>query len=169
MRGSLKIVVLKVLSKKSMNGYEIRKNIEKLVGWSPSYGSLFPILNDLVEKKMVSIKRVGRKNIYSITKKGQKFMKDIKNDTDLIKRRVLKTIKTYGFILGMTDKQIDRMKNIMNRSENFVPTPNMVKLERELRRIFALKLKKETYAKIDKILKDTHKKIKSVIEDEAVD
>ena len=72
MRGFLSYLMLWMLSKKSMNGAKIAKELEKRKGSKPSPGTVYPALKELREKGLI----VADKNkIYSLTKKGKKELK----------------------------------------------------------------------------------------------
>ena len=49
-RGMLKFWVLKLLSRGSKTGYELIKEIEREVGWQPSPGSVYPLLQMLARR-----------------------------------------------------------------------------------------------------------------------
>jgi PadR family transcriptional regulator AphA len=77
-RVSLRYFVLGLLGQESMSGYDIKrflKNLSWLIG-SPSGGSLYPILRDLLEEGLVSVEvRPGLdrppKKVYTITRAGK--------------------------------------------------------------------------------------------------
>lgn len=74
-------VILGLLSHESLTGYEIKKRMDTALNffWSASYGSIYPTLNSLVDKKMVTkveTKDNGRnKVIYTITDAGREYLK----------------------------------------------------------------------------------------------
>lgn len=73
----LAIIVLGLLAKKDMHGYEILKSMDFLVE-KPSYSQLYPLLNKLEKKGLVKGKWKGRKKVYSLTKEGKKATKESK-------------------------------------------------------------------------------------------
>ena len=95
----LEYIILGVLLKHSMTGYDIRKKIQNGIGmfYKASYGSIYPILKDLEEKKYVVchevIKSKRVKKIYTVTKEGaEEFLlwldsddKDIKFEDSMVK------------------------------------------------------------------------------------
>ncbi|MDR3298301.1 MAG: PadR family transcriptional regulator [Candidatus Nomurabacteria bacterium] len=70
-------ILLALLEKQPLSGYDIIKYIEKgsLGGWKPSSGSIYPTLQTLEDKKLVSFVESGDKKLYSLTKKGTKLAK----------------------------------------------------------------------------------------------
>ncbi|MEM4721030.1 MAG: PadR family transcriptional regulator [Candidatus Methanomethylicaceae archaeon] len=71
MRGMLSFYVLWLLSKKSMNGQELCKELAKRKGNKPSPGTIYPALKGLRENGLVTMERLGRTTIYSISEKGR--------------------------------------------------------------------------------------------------
>ena len=68
-KGYLTYLILWVLSKKSMKGSEISKELGKRRGKRPSSGTLYPPLNELRNKGLI---KVDEKKYYSLTSKGEK-------------------------------------------------------------------------------------------------
>jgi DNA-binding PadR family transcriptional regulator len=75
MRGMLSFQILWLLSKKSMNGQQIAKEIEKRRGSKPTAGTIYPALKVLRLKELVKMKREGRKTTYKLSKKGREGLK----------------------------------------------------------------------------------------------
>ncbi len=78
-RGFLKMIVLKMISKKPIHGYDIIQEIEaKSRGhWVPSPGSVYPVLDYLESKGYISMEESDRKKVYTITDRGRKALDDI--------------------------------------------------------------------------------------------
>ena len=73
MRGFLTFTVLRLISKKSMSGDEIRDELEQRKGSRPSPGTIYPVLKSLVENGwIVEIGKSGKEKKYGITPKGKK-------------------------------------------------------------------------------------------------
>lgn len=72
-KGYLTYLILWILSKKSMKGAEISKELEKRRGKKPSSGTLYPPLNELKNKELIS---VDEKKYYSLTPQGEKELKE---------------------------------------------------------------------------------------------
>lgn len=77
----LDCVILGLLSHEDLTGYEIKKRIDHSLKffWSASYGSIYPTLNDLHKRGLVT-KRDGSdsrrtKLVYSITEGGRDYLK----------------------------------------------------------------------------------------------
>ena len=88
----MSFIVLRMMSKKSMSGEDLRQEIKKRKGVKPSSGTIYPVLKCLSEASLIEeLKGSGKEKKYRITKKGQqelnnatrKFLKifyDMKED-----------------------------------------------------------------------------------------
>ncbi|UOQ83573.1 PadR family transcriptional regulator [Gracilibacillus salinarum] len=76
-RGDLKIVLLKLLQEQSRHGYGLIKELEERFKgfYSPSPGSVYPILQMLEDQDLVNVIKEGRKKVYHLTDEGQAFLK----------------------------------------------------------------------------------------------
>jgi len=72
-RGDMKPIILRMLQKKPMHGYEIINQLEeKSHGmWRPSAGSIYPNLQLLEEQDLVTSNVEDGKKIYSLTDEGK--------------------------------------------------------------------------------------------------
>lgn len=75
-------VILGLLSHEELTGYEIKKRMDTTLKyfWSASYGSIYPALNDLVNRGLAT-KREDKENkrnklIYTITDDGRNYLKE---------------------------------------------------------------------------------------------
>ncbi|OYT42783.1 MAG: hypothetical protein B6U78_00060 [Candidatus Aenigmarchaeota archaeon ex4484_224] len=85
-RGFLKAMILAILNKRRMHGYEIIKEIEKRTKfWKPSPGTIYPLLRKMEKEGLVKSSKKDKIIVYSLTKKGkskvikfEKLRKEIK-------------------------------------------------------------------------------------------
>ncbi|PNZ70060.1 PadR family transcriptional regulator [Staphylococcus croceilyticus] len=77
-KGNLQFVILKMLEEESRHGYQIIKDLEERFKgfYSPSPGSVYPILRMLEDREFVSISKEGNKKIYTITDEGKQFLEE---------------------------------------------------------------------------------------------
>jgi DNA-binding PadR family transcriptional regulator len=69
MKGFLSFLILWLLKKKKMNGADISSEIETRKGNRPSPGTIYPVLKELKDKKLIS---TDKNKFYSLTSKGKK-------------------------------------------------------------------------------------------------
>lgn len=72
----LKFIVLKTINDRPTHGYEIIQHIKEITGgrWTPSAGSIYPILEGLESRGCIQSKEIDRRKVYSITSKGVKAL-----------------------------------------------------------------------------------------------
>ena len=89
-RGDLKYVILRLLSKKPMHGYEVMRALEEesCGCYSASPGSVYPTLQMLEDQGYVSREESEGKKVYSITDEGREFLKENGDIVDDIVDRV---------------------------------------------------------------------------------
>ncbi|WP_068618987.1 PadR family transcriptional regulator [Paenibacillus tuaregi] len=77
-RGGVKYALLELLSQGPKHGYQMIKALEEESGgiYVPSAGSIYPTLNMLEARKLISAEAVEGKKVYSLTETGRQFLKD---------------------------------------------------------------------------------------------
>jgi DNA-binding PadR family transcriptional regulator len=77
-RGDFRLLVLEVLKKRPMHGYEVAKEISEMFGgfYEPSPGVVYPTLQWLEDEGYVKAEQVDGKRVYSITESGLKFLEE---------------------------------------------------------------------------------------------
>jgi len=76
MRGLLSFCILWLLSKRSMNGQEVAKELGKMRGLKPTPGTIYPALKDLRAKKLIEMERSGRATVYTLTEEGREGLEE---------------------------------------------------------------------------------------------
>jgi DNA-binding PadR family transcriptional regulator len=77
-RGDVKFALLELLQERPMHGYEMMKALEERSGgfYVPSAGTIYPTLQMLEDRGLVTSKEVNGKRIYSITDAGRAPLAD---------------------------------------------------------------------------------------------
>jgi len=126
-RGSLKLMILRILSEKTIHGYELIKEIERrtLGLWKPVPGSIYPALKLLENKGFVesySQKEKGKiRKYYKITDKGLKLLKIVDARLNAIRSYIISSLPRSREILReytiaeLQDllKRLNEWKNIL--------------------------------------------------------
>ncbi len=75
-RGDLKYALLELLQERPMHGYEMMKALEERSHglYVPSPGSIYPTLQLLEDRELVTVQEVEGKKVYSITDAGRSFL-----------------------------------------------------------------------------------------------
>ena len=89
-RGDLKFVILRLISKRPMHGYEVMKALEEESKgyYRPSPGSVYPTLQMLEDEGYVTVEEADGKKIYSITEDGAEYLGDNEDVVDDVFDRV---------------------------------------------------------------------------------
>lgn len=75
-------MILGLLSHEALTGYEIKKRIDTALKyfWGASYGSIYPTLNELVERELAVREECAEnkrnKQIYTITENGREYLRE---------------------------------------------------------------------------------------------
>jgi DNA-binding PadR family transcriptional regulator len=149
-RGILAVYILHSLHKKPKSGYDILKEItNKTEGtWTPSKGTLYPLLSKLEEEQLIKIHKVEprSKTIYEITKRGEKHLNFIKQQTKEIDEKINKFRSILSEII---DEEKKDMINIMLQIRKLV-----------------IQLTKTNRGKVKKILENTLHTLQTLAESE---
>ncbi len=78
MRGMLSFQILFLLSKSSLCGEELAKELEKRRGEKPKAGTIYPALKDLSERGLIIGEKSGKTIVYSLTDSGKKAITEAK-------------------------------------------------------------------------------------------
>lgn len=73
LKGYLSYLILWIIHKKTRNGAEITREIEKRRGTKPNPGTIYPLLKELKNKGLISI---NEKKYYSLTLSGEEELKE---------------------------------------------------------------------------------------------
>ncbi len=77
MGGFLTFLILHELKKKELCGDELANIIGRRKGSKLTPGTIYPALKKLRDYKLIKLKQKGRKKNYSLTKKGEKELKEM--------------------------------------------------------------------------------------------
>src|SRR5712692_5100220 len=81
-RGDMKFALLELIQERPMHGYEMMKALEEKTGgfYTPSPGSIYPTLQMLEDRGLVSVQEVEGKKVYSITDAGRALLAEQQRD-----------------------------------------------------------------------------------------
>ncbi len=102
-RGSLELLILKVLSESPCHGYSLMKKLEAVFGKKPSPGAVYPLLRDLLEKGYVEVRirrRGGRVlKVYHITEEGLRALESRREELEKAEKTIM-GFKEVGEMFG---------------------------------------------------------------------
>jgi len=161
-KGHLRLIVLKILEDKELCGYELISEIEKETGWKPSFGSIYPLLNNLLKNSLVTTKKCGKIKKYHITKKGKLFLADLMKRKDEILDRMMENVKLFDVVCGTNHSEdVIPMLEDIKRGKSPPPIfiePEMIEFKNLMLKIVFEK-NKEKNKKMKKLLSELNKKL----------
>ncbi len=77
-RGEIRPLILALLTRKPMHGYEIIQLLESQSGgrWRPSAGSVYPTLQQLADEGLVTSEEIDGRRTYTLTESGRQAAAD---------------------------------------------------------------------------------------------
>lgn len=83
-RGDVKYALLELVQERPMHGYEMMKALEERSGgfYAPSAGTIYPTLQLLEDRGLVTVQEQDGKKIYSITEAGKAFLSERKKEEE---------------------------------------------------------------------------------------
>ena len=109
MYGYLRIFVLQELRKRGMTGYDIMKSFESFTGTKmPSPGTMYPLLDGMLSRGLISVSEKGNKKLYSITNDGERVLQMLMNERK-------KALRSMMPILGAvySQKELARVRKAL--------------------------------------------------------
>jgi DNA-binding PadR family transcriptional regulator len=99
-RGFSRVLILWLLNKTPMSGYNVSRELKRLTGWSFHPGAVYPLLYELEENGLIKGKwtRRGRRRIkyYATTEKGVELLNRVKRFLDAPLKGILKDLISQG-------------------------------------------------------------------------
>ncbi|MGM7719934.1 PadR family transcriptional regulator [Metabacillus sp. Hm71] len=83
-RGLIQLAILQLLKEEPRHGYQVMKLLEERSGgfYSPSAGTVYPALQDLLDKELISVDEQADKKVYDLKQEGLEFLEDLVQDDD---------------------------------------------------------------------------------------
>jgi len=95
-KGNLKLLALKYLKEDDkLSGTEIIQKLEKTTGWKPSPGTLYPLLDNLEQKKLLKSEKQGRQRKFQITEKGEQRFEEFQKEQEKYWGQIIQSLKNY--------------------------------------------------------------------------
>ncbi|MBO1512467.1 PadR family transcriptional regulator [Metabacillus bambusae] len=83
-RGLIQLAILQLLKEEPRHGYQVMKLLEERSDgfYTPSAGTIYPALQDLLDKGLISVDEQADKKVYTLNQDGVEFLSDIIHDED---------------------------------------------------------------------------------------
>jgi DNA-binding PadR family transcriptional regulator len=171
MQKKLRIIVLKHLAEKPRAGYGLIKDIEECTGWKPSYGSIYPLLENLKTEGLIEVEEEGKKKIYHLTKDGKAEVKKLEKLQSSMIEQMQEKMKLMAHMIGFDSKKHDEIMDLffgaIKRGE--MPFKEVMASTTRMKMVFwdlykAGKVKKNT-KKINAIMDEATAKLHALLEE----
>jgi DNA-binding PadR family transcriptional regulator len=134
-KGDMKYVILDIVKDNPSHGYDITTVLEERFHglYSPSAGSIYPILQFLENLNYVTSFRKDGKNVYTITDTGMSFLNEQKDITDSIKERF------QGLWCCTNKEYLHDVRIIMNYSSEIRHTIGRIAMSKNTAKVSRIK------------------------------
>jgi DNA-binding PadR family transcriptional regulator len=153
LRGHLNHIILEIIKETPRHGYGVIKGIEERFHglYSPSAGSVYPILQALEDQGFLTSSERSGKKVYSITSDGEKELKENADRFSEMREHLRRHFGEMGGYRDLMGEMGQTLHSAFGKlREHGAPTPEMVKKLR-------LAMVDFTSA-VEKILRDQRKK-----------
>jgi DNA-binding PadR family transcriptional regulator len=150
-KGDLKYVILDIVKDAPSHGYDITTVLEERFHglYSPSAGSIYPILQLLEKLDYVTSSWKDGKNVYTITEEGKHFLEEEKDTTARIKERFLG-------LWGSSDKEyLQDVRALLNYSMDIRHIIGKIAVSKDIQKVAGIKeIMAKAFTDIKAILED---------------
>jgi formylmethanofuran dehydrogenase subunit E len=158
MRGYLKWMVLRLLSSRDMSGYDLMKELGVGLGSKPSPGSMYPLLESMMNDELATVKVDGRKKVYKITVKGKVEFKDMVKQ----KEKICSNMSSIMNELFPDDSGEQFMKNFHDEVMQMHKLPDMMEMNKAIISLVKDGRFDKNKGALSQIFKDATKKVESL-------
>ncbi|WP_201264841.1 PadR family transcriptional regulator [Brevibacillus reuszeri] len=122
-RGDVKYALLELLATEPMHGYQMMKGLEEKTGglYSPSPGSIYPTLQMLEDRELVSSEVVSGKKTYTITRAGLVFLQERQAEEkhEVTQEQMPADLSASNLELQQElNELVETMKDLQKKAEN---------------------------------------------------
>ncbi len=91
-RGGYRLLILALLEKSVMHGYELLKSLERITGERPKISTLYTILKEMEESGLLESRKVDRKRLYRISERGKKKLQEFRENVSMGALKMIEVI-----------------------------------------------------------------------------
>jgi DNA-binding PadR family transcriptional regulator len=165
MTHKLRIIVLRHLGHGAHSGYQLIKEIKEQTGWKPSYGSIYPLLEQLRREGLVTAKEEGKRKLYTLTAKGKTALHLFTEHHDAMIQQVREWQKVMAHLCDADhDPFFEHISAALERGE--IPFKEILKsgyqLRAELARLSEEGLLKKHKDEVMAVIDDATRRLKAI-------
>ncbi len=153
-----------MLNKNPMSGAELAAEIERELGWKPSYGSIYPALEQMAKEGLIEQCPAEKKKEYKLTSKGKQELKKKDAEKQQLIESLINTYKMLNSIYGLDiSPDMELIEEVKKGNISFMELhEETTALKKEMFRLMKENKIKNNKAKIKRILVETTKKLKQI-------
>src|SRR6056297_2563635 len=92
--GLLKVFTLQELKNAEQTGYSLISRMQEVLGKRPSSGTIYPMLQSLVKKGVITFRQEKNKKYYSLTAQGKKTIDSLLQEKEKALRNAVDCLQT---------------------------------------------------------------------------
>lgn len=161
LKGKLKYLILLVIKENPLHAYGIRKKIIELSQntFKPSFGSIYPALDDLLEKKQIKVK-TGKKKEYLITKDGLDYLNNFSKSAKEFEKNAINAWKDLNISVEL--EEFMRLNTLYYKLSGDITKEYILDTYNFLKNYSKKKLTKKDIEEFRKSLKNSFETIKKI-------
>jgi DNA-binding PadR family transcriptional regulator len=132
--GELPLVILALLERQPMHGYQILVELEELFGeaYEPSTGTIYPAITALAEERLIVMHKIGRLKTYRLTDLGRKALAKRADKLADLELRTDTRIRSNGSVESMVDRYTSQIRTLAKRLPASKDEKKVAKFEKVL-------------------------------------
>lgn len=137
-RGILRLLLLDVLREEPLHGYEVIRRMSGLLNYTPSPGVVYPALQLLEERGLISSRFEGRRRVYRITEEGLEYLRKHEDKLSCFLEKHRRFSRVREMIPPSLFRLMEDLLSVsdeLNHEEREAVRRAFLRLEEEIRRI----------------------------------
>ncbi len=127
--GTLQCLILMTLRERPLHGYGIMSAIEAKRGYAPSPGAVYPTLQLLQDRGLISMTEDGDKKVYALTEEGTQYLEAHRAHVERINERLEQP--SWNFIPGI-GKRMGALAGTIISNYSCLDENKITRIEKEL-------------------------------------
>ncbi len=160
----LKLLIYQALQEQPHTGYSLVKHIEERTGWKPSWGSMYPALEQLRTEKHIVGKEQKNSTVYTLTAAGKKYSQQTHNEHKELIQGIIERMKILSTIVEEDmSVPIAYLEELKEGSNPFIAIQKeSERMKKELYRLWKEDKMQKKKTVINSILKQANKELRAL-------
>jgi DNA-binding PadR family transcriptional regulator len=114
----LQHLVMHKLSEQPHTGYSLSKELQASIGQRPSFGSIYPLLDRLRSDGLVTVKKEGRRKIYTLTESGRHKAQEVRQQKEHLIDDMTSNCRMMFELIGQDPQPLISMLQSMKKGKD---------------------------------------------------